>query len=245
MKFFKSTDLNSIKILSFDLDNTIYDCQSVLTKAENWFTDYLCDTFELGGKCREYRFWKDIKSEVLKADPSLSDDVTYLRAVSLVEAFKRLRMPLAGGIKQAQELVELFIAKRSAGVIDDKVLKLLTDLHAKYPMFAISNGNLDKRVLKIDSFFERDYRPQIGTFRAKPHEDLFVQCARDNHVKIDEILHIGDDPLTDVCGAVNAGCRCAWVYRGYTGISDDEHHLRILPDILLDNVLELEQLLLN
>ena len=63
-------------------------------------------------------------------------------------------------------------------------------------------------------------------------------------VKKDEMLHIGDDPYTDVYGAVKSSIPCAWIYKGYTGISPDERHLKHLPEIVLDNVLELEALLL-
>lgn len=45
MKFLKQINLSKIKVLSFDLDNTLYDCETVLRKAESWFTQYLCDTY--------------------------------------------------------------------------------------------------------------------------------------------------------------------------------------------------------
>ena len=93
MKFYKAIDLSKIKVLSFDLDNTLYDCQSVLTKAENWFTTYLCDKYGLGGECVSYDYWAKIKSRILHENMRLEDDVTLLRAVSLVEAFKEKGIP--------------------------------------------------------------------------------------------------------------------------------------------------------
>ena len=81
-------------MLSFDLDNTIYDCQSVLTRAENWFTTYLCERYGLGGKYQSYDYWANVKSKVLHEDMSLEDDVTLLRAQSLVVAFKEIGIPL-------------------------------------------------------------------------------------------------------------------------------------------------------
>ena len=73
MKFYKQIDLSKIKVLSFDLDNTLYDCQSVLTRAENWFTTYLCDRYGLGGKYQSYDYWANVKSKVLHEDMSLED----------------------------------------------------------------------------------------------------------------------------------------------------------------------------
>ncbi len=243
MKFFKHIDLSKIKVLSFDLDNTIYDCQSVLTRAEDWFTQYLCDTYGLGGACLKYDFWAQIKSEVLHNNPKLADDVTYLREVSLVEAFDRLKIPLKNGIDDARKLVELFVQHRSAGYVHPQIYDMLSQLKAKYPMIAVSNGNLNPEQIDVAKYFEADIRPSIDGLRRKPFSDMFIECAKFKNVKIDEILHIGDDPFTDVFGAVQAGCKCAWVYKGYTGISPDEKFLKVLPDILLDDVLELNNLL--
>ena len=77
----------------------------------------------------------------------------------------------------------------------------------------------------------------------KHHLDLFKECSRITKVSPHEILHIGDDPYTDVYGAICAGFNCAWLYKGYTGISNDEKHLKVLPHIQLDNILELDSLL--
>lgn len=244
MKFYKAIDLSKIKVLSFDLDNTLYDCQSVLTKAENWFTTYLCDKYGLGGECVSYDYWAKIKSRILHENMRLEDDVTLLRAVSLVEAFKEKGIPLKGGLDEALSLVHTFIEHRSAGIVHKEVFSLLDKLKVKYPLVAVSNGNLDPSKLNINQYFEYDLRPQLDKLHRKPHCDLFNECANIMKVKNDEILHIGDDPYTDVYGAVLANCKCVWLYKGYTGISPDEKHLKALPDIEINNILELSDLLL-
>lgn len=244
MKFYKQIDLSKIKVLSFDLDNTIYDCQSVLTRAENWFTTYLCDRYGLGGKYQSYDYWANVKSKVLHEDLSLEDDVTLLRAQSLVVAFKEIGIPLKGGLEEAMDLVKLFVKKRSEGVVSGEVRTLMSALKSKYPLISVSNGNLDAKQLEVSSYFETDLRPVRFKFHRKPHQDLFIECANFKQVQPCEILHIGDDPYTDVFGAVSSGCKCVWLRKGYTGISPDEQFLRVLPDIEIDNILELSQLLL-
>lgn len=244
MKFYKQIDLSKIKVLSFDLDNTIYDCQSVLTRAENWFTTYLCDRYGLGGKYQSYDYWANVKSKVLHEDMSLEDDITLLRAQSLVVAFKEIGIPLKGGLEEARDLVKLFVKKRSEGVVSGEVRTLMSDLKSKYPLISVSNGNLDAKQLEVSSYFETDLRPVRFKFHRKPHHDLFIECANFKQVQPCEILHIGDDPYTDVFGAVSSGCKCVWLRKGYTGISPDEQFLRVLPDIEIDNILELSQLLL-
>ncbi len=245
MKFFKYVDLSKIKVLSFDLDNTIYDCQSVLTKAEDYFTSYLCQRYGLGGECASYSFWAKIKSNLLKERPELENDVTMLRAVSLVEAFKLLKLPLKGGLDEALELVALFVKHRSAGFVAPEIFTMLSNLKSRYSLVAVSNGNLDSKQLGVLDYFEKDIRPNMERLRCKPNEDMFLECARFKNVKNDEILHIGDDPYTDVYGSVLANIPCVWLYKGYTGISPDERKIKLLPNIMIDNILELNTLLLN
>lgn len=245
MKFFKYVDLSKIKVLSFDLDNTIYDCQSVLTKAEDFFTSYLCQKYGLGGECSSYTFWAKIKSNLLKERPELENDVTMLRAVSLVEAFNLLKLPLKGGLEEAMDLVALFVKHRSAGFVAPQIFDMLYALKSKYSLVAVSNGNLDAIQLGVFDYFETDIRPNMDNLRCKPHEDMFLECVRFKNVRKDEILHIGDDPYTDVYGAAAVNIPCLWLYKGYTGISPDEHKIRLLPNIMINNILELKTLLLN
>lgn len=226
------------KVLSFDLDNTIYDCETVLRKAEAWFAKYLYERYQLGNpKYAEYDFWAHIKNQCFEKNRSLANDVTALRAYSLIEAFKLLGKNIDK--QEAFALVAEFVKVRSKGYVSDKMVKYLRTLKQHYEVCAISNGNVDTKVLGVDDIFNVDFRPQLDSYNCKPHADLFYQCAQHYKVKNIEILHIGDDPYTDVMGAIYAGCQCAWVYRGYTGISPDERHLKAVPTISVSDVYEL------
>ena len=69
---------------------------------------------------------------------------------------------------------------------------------------------------------------------------MFDEAAQRLGVRTSEILHVGDDPVTDVKGALNAGCLTAMFafLPEYRNVS----RCTILPDISLsslDEVLEL------
>ena len=231
------------KVLSFDLDNTIYDCETVLRKAENWFASYLCERYKLESKFQDYMFWGDIKRNCLKNRPELVNDVTLLREVGLIEAFKLFGKTLTK--QEAQDLVKVFIHERSKGDVSEKMKYFLKKLKKYYIVCSISNGKSDTSVLGIKDIFEEDFRPDIKENAAKPASDLFFKCASFYGVSPKDILHIGDDPFTDVTGSVKAGCQSAWVYRGYTGISPDERFLKVVPTLSIDSVYELEDWLLS
>ena len=245
MKFYKRVDLKNIKVLSFDLDNTLYDCQSVIDAAEIWFAKYLCQRYGLGLQYESLEFWQKVKQSCIFEKPNLKNDVTYSRIVSLVKAFELLKLPLKGGFEEATELVNIFIDKRSDGNVDKSVYNLLEKLRQKYPLISISNGNLNTDKLNLTEYFEYDLRPNLEGILCKPNSPIFEKAASLMHVRADQILHIGDDPYTDVYGAVLSHFKTVWYYKGYNGICPDERYLQALPDIQIDDIFELEPLLLD
>lgn len=231
------------KVLSFDLDNTIYDCETVLRKAESNFAKYLCERYQFSDpKLQDYAFWAEIKSQCLQRERALANDVTALRAYSLIEAFSLLGRELSEA--EAFALVDDFIADRSKGDVSEKMKRYLKALKERYEICAISNGNVNTKILGVEDIFTVDFRPSLNSLNCKPHADLFLKCATFYRVKPEEILHIGDDPYTDVTGAVQAGCQSAWVYRGYTGISPDERYLKAVPSVSIKDVYELSSWLM-
>ncbi len=241
MIFLKQT--TKPKVISFDLDNTLYDCETVLRQAEEWFAGYLSHKYNLGGgQSSDYRFWRDIKSKCLKLNPELAHDVTALRAYGLQAAFDILKIKLT--LDEAFALVEIFRNKRSQGHVCSTIKDFLIKLKERYPICLLSNGNCNLEILGLENIFSEDFRPNLNGLKSKPFPDLYNKCAAHYGVGLGSILHVGDDPITDVNGAVDAGCMCAWVYKGYSGISPDEGTVRSLPNIIVKSVLDLEDWLL-
>ena len=138
-----------------------------------------------------------------------------------------------------------YIDKRSDGKVDKSVYNLLEKLRQKYPLISISNGNLNTDKLNLTEYFEYDLRPNLEGILCKPNSPIFEKAASLMHVRADQILHIGDDPYTDVYGAVLSHFKTVWYYKGYNGICPDERYLQALPDIQIDDIFELEPLLLD
>jgi putative hydrolase of the HAD superfamily len=53
----------------------------------------------------------------------------------------------------------------------------------------------------------------IGAGAAKPDAKIFAALREMAGVPADQILHVGDDPITDVVGARQAGMQSAWLNR--------------------------------
>lgn len=236
MRFYKA--LRPIRALSFDLDDTLYHNIPFIKDVEEWFSRYLTARYGLPDCCSAYAFWEHDKDLIALSQPELKNDVTYLRAKALTVTFARLQRVLP--IMEALELVQIFIKKRSQVPVPESSLRLLDQLKSRVPLIALSNGNVCTQTLGLDHYFCFDLRPGLSPHQLrKPYPDLFQQAAQRLGVPLESILHVGDEPLSDVHGAVGAGCQCAWLKGGVAGRSSGIKNLLWLPTVELDDLAEL------
>lgn len=243
MKFFKRFDLTKVKALSFDLDDTLYDNHPVIKRAEENFAVYLQNRYHLPSALGTDSFWAAIKLAVGQRHPEFKEDVTKLRVHTLYEGFCAINRPLPHGLKEAQELVDYFVSIRSKAKVPESSFALLAQLRRRYPLAALSNGNSDLKISGLYKSFDYNLRPSFSGLRAKPHADLFNAYAAMLNIQPENILHIGDEPLSDVHGAVYSGCQCAWLYHGFAGESPGFAEIKVLPQVLLNNLQEIKDLL--
>lgn len=86
---------------------------------------------------------------------------------------------------------------------------VLDKLSKKYRLALLTNGNAQSQRLKMSVFPHLDWfdvtmvAQEYGA--QKPDRVLFDKMAKLLHVSNDEIVYVGDHPVNDVFGAVNAG----------------------------------------
>ena len=92
------------------------------------------------------------------------------------------------------------------------VVPALRFLAGRYPLVAISNGNADVARVGLAAHFTASmsaHRLGVG----KPDARIFHAAAQAVGVMPEQVLHVGDDPMLDVLGGLNAGLQTAWVNR--------------------------------
>lgn len=72
----------------------------------------------------------------------------------------------------------------------------------------------------------------------KPRSELFEEALRRYHLKSNEVLHVGDSLVSDVCGVQQVGIKAVWLNRQGKNLS--EH---IVPDYITSDLFELRQLI--
>jgi len=253
MKFYRR--LEPFQAISFDLDDTLYSNYPVMMATDAKMVAYFSKLFSSQNtlsRCDEntifdYLFWWPFRQQVLQENPQLIHHVGDIRLATYTLGMKTLGLSNRVAKTEAKKALEYFVLQRSDFVVPDSVHRLLKSLQQKYPLVAISNGNVDTDKIGISHYFQ--YRFHAGDritthsgeniqLRQKPYVDMFNAACDKLLIKPEQLLHVGDCGRSDIQGAVNAGCQTAWI-----SCFDVGKPLTVLPNIELSDICELHHLL--
>jgi len=231
MKFYRT--FTPFKLISFDLDDTLYDNSQVIQDAE---AQFVCKLVEITGLAVTHEEWKSWRAQIFAQNPILCEDVTRWRQEAVYQ-FLQNHHKSAVEIEQIwQQVLAHFLEWRHKMTIPSKTREILTALNAHYPLVAITNGNVNPKQIGLS--FDLTLTGGVHG-RAKPHAELFQQTAAKFHMQPHEILHVGDNLVTDVQGAIQAGCQAAWLNLSHQGLCQFSE-ATLLPTL---EIAQLEELL--
>lgn len=224
-----------IELLSFDLDDTLWDAGPVLARAEAvqyaWLETHLP------------RITADHPVEALQAgrrllareQPALAHDFTRLRQVALGELCAHYGYDPALAIAG----VEVFLEARSTVTLYDEVDAVLRALARRYRLVSLTNGNTDLARAGIAHYFEFALSP-ADTGTSKPDPRMFEAVLARAGLGPAAMVHIGDEPWYDIEGAHRAQVRAVWVNRVARRWPDGQRraHAEIASLTELDAVLQ-------
>ena len=159
----------TVRVIAFDLDDTLWPVKPVITGAEKALNRWL------GGSIRDWpaaaRNMGAIRDQLLIRDPTLSYQLTELRCKCITEALDRHGKSNARQI--AEEAMEVFLHARHDVEYFDGAEECLADLSTRFVLGALSNGNADVR----DS---PSHRTSVFHFRPKTsaHPSPHPICLR-------------------------------------------------------------------
>ncbi|MFT6250096.1 MAG: putative hydrolase of the HAD superfamily [Cognaticolwellia sp.] len=246
MKFYRR--LTEIKAISFDLDDTLYSNKPVMQiigeKMIGYFSHMpiLQQCMSDQHKLLDAQFWSPFRHQALLKRPDLVHDVVQVRLVSYQLGFISLGFTDVIAQQQAQAALDYFIELRSDFTVPEQSKKILANLSEKYPLIAISNGNVDTKALGLSQYFQHIYHAgwQVDgrLLKQKPESDMFTVACQQLAIKPSQLLHVGDCGRADIQGALRAGCQAAWL-----SCYDIGQPIKVLPHIELNKLVQLEQLL--
>ena len=200
---------NSVDVITFDLDDTLWDNSEAVHKAEALLLAKLFQDFP---KVR--LAWTDEAIATLKSETyqryGLSRGMTFLRSHWLSTMLESSGYPVQGSVAT---LMEYFITHRSQVDLLPGVKDSLVRLQQRYRLFALTNGNVDLKIAGVRQYFEDVINPD-KIQRAKPDPSFYKVAEAHIGVNARRILHVGDGWINDVLASTSAGYQAAWFNPG-------------------------------
>lgn len=227
--------MHRIRAITLDLDNTLWEIDPVIHKAEAALWSWLGEHYP--------RIPEAFSAE----------DVAVLREVTIEKYWKhkghdfrflrkKVLEMLAREAGYSADLVEpafqVFDDARNNVELYPDVLPVLEHLFARFTVVAVTNGNANLQTIGIRHLFH-DVVTAVDAGAAKPARQIFDIAIRKAGVAAEEVLHVGDHPETDVDGGRQAGMRTAWVNR--VNAEWPEHLPE--PDLTITTISELRDIL--
>lgn len=200
----------TIRVLTFDLDNTLWDVEPALLRAEaaqrHWLERHRPGA--LAGV--DDRAMLARKRALLEREPGLAHHVSNLRRQLLYD----LQRAAGYGEREAREGAEsafaIFLRERHRVELYEEALAVIQALARRYRIGALTNGNAD--IYKTDAGDYFDFAFLAEDYGAsKPDQALFRAALDRAAVDAPEVVHVGDSPAHDIAGAKAAGMRAVWV----------------------------------
>lgn len=200
----------TIKLISFDLDDTLWAVDPVIVQANLTLYRWLETNAPAFTEHYQLEDFNHLRQAVVDEQPEIAHSVTAIRLAVLNKGLLNSGYDNDTADQLTQAAFDVFLAARNQVELFQHAQQMLIDLSANYRLVALSNGNADVEKVGLGELFEFGLNAdQVG--KAKPHPLMFEQMLEQAGVSADEVLHIGDHPDHDIRGAQDCGLHTLWV----------------------------------
>ncbi|MHA1722539.1 MAG: HAD family hydrolase [Candidatus Baldrarchaeia archaeon] len=204
-----------IKVIFFDLDETLYDYGSV-RKAANQRVARLVEELELTSSDVFIQTLRRITKDFYEKYQGLP--LLFDRKIRFQEVFKALNIDVSREIivKLANEYWNFVYQQIKPYPDVVPVLELLRK--QGYRLGIISDGLIDVQLnrikaLKLEKYFDTfTFSEEVG--KNKPALEIFRLALRKTKCNPSEAIMVGDNVKTDIAGANKVGITSVWIRRG-------------------------------
>ncbi|MFA5677210.1 MAG: HAD-IA family hydrolase [Pseudomonas sp.] len=222
-----------IQLLTFDLDNTLWETEPVVAAAEQTLLEWLDQHAPRFSQQLNRDARRALRNEVLATQPELRHRVTALRIAVLEHGLRKAGYAAEDAHELALAGFEVFLAARHALTFFPHCEPLLEQLSRHYQLATISNGNADVRRLGLEKYFSVIVSAdEVGL--SKPDPAPFLAALERAGVAPEHAVHVGDHPVDDIAGARAVGLHTLWFNRlglEWTGAEPAHGEVRCLSEI--------------
>lgn len=197
----------NLKGVIFDLDNTLYDENTLLKAVCEEFCRHYALELKLVDSILDDQFRvgsRDIFGDWLKGFDFYTQERQY-ELFSLYESLPEHKLPAPLSLYDDVPPFLNFLVEQNLK------LGILTNGGVKAQKHKVSLLGLEHCAWA----FQIEYARSCGKEFEKPHISAFQRILKALGLRAEECLFVGDNPLTDIKGANNAGMYSVWIKRGY------------------------------
>ena len=199
----------SIKLVTFDLDDTLWDSGLVIRAAEVKMRKWLADNAPAMAGAFDSSRQREIRERVMADDPKIIHNLSELRRRVMEEAMLACGYSREESTELSQRAFSVFFEARQKVELFDGTLPMLASLQRNFVLGALSNGNANLQRVGLDHLFSFHFSSEsIGV--GKPAPDMFNAALEWAQASPSETVHVGDHPEHDMLGAARLGIHTIW-----------------------------------
>lgn len=199
-----------IKAVVFDLDDTLWDVNPVIVRAERVHYQWLNQNApKLTARFTE-RELRGYRMSLARRHPELTHFVTRSRMRAMDECLRLSGYTPEEAAHLAEEAFAVFWRCRNQIEPFPYAFEALEGLKREFIIGALSNGNADVFQTPLAEWFDFAFSAE-GLSVAKPDPEAFQAVLDHLHCAPQEILFVGDNPEHDIEGAYRMGMKTLWV----------------------------------
>lgn len=227
-------DVRRIRAITLDLDNTLWEINPVIYRAEETLWAWLGEHYPRVHHTFTAHDLLRMRQQVRDEHRERHFDLRFLREKVLE------KVAIRSGYDESlvEPAFKVFDDVRNDVELYPDVLAELETLFTRFTVVALTNGNSNLEKIGIRHLFH-GVVTAVSAGAAKPEQRIFDAAVAETGVAPDEILHVGDHPETDIYGAREAGFRTAWINRNGETWPEELP----APDAVVTDMTELRELL--
>ena len=175
-----------IKVLSFDLDDTLWPCYPTIIRAEKLLYQWLSENVSVVTDNYDIDQLREKRLLLLKTESQLAHDLTRLRMLS----FDNLAKEFGLSEEWVKPAFDIFYEARQQITLFEDVKPVLDELYAAFQLVSLTNGNADTIKTGVDHWFDHSLNSSaVGKLKSEP--DIYWQVQKLTHIKAQQMVHIG------------------------------------------------------
>ena len=227
-----------IKLITFDLDNTLWDVDKVIVRAETKMREWMHGHAPASLNYYSNNYLVEIRQRVVEQYPSKRFDLSFMRLAILNEVMIQSGMDKKEAEQAAQNAFAVFFEARNQVSFFPGALQMLSELKGRYLIYALTNGNADIEKTGLNDYMDGAISA-ADVSASKPDPKMFKEVLKRTKLNPENAVHIGDNLVDDIEGASNAGFYSVWVNLKSEKISKD----RTIPNKIVTSLSEISTLL--